>query len=80
MENPNITRLEKPVLDKPYMIEAFSSWVNAYEVPSRVLSKPVFKITPLDLCGLNGSSSTLLGTATKNRLLKILSIKGDCFE
>jgi hypothetical protein len=37
MENPNITRLEKPVLDKPYMIEAFSSWVNAYEVPSRVL-------------------------------------------
>ena len=37
MENPNITWLEKPVLNKPYMIVALSGWANAGEVPTSVL-------------------------------------------
>jgi proteasome assembly chaperone (PAC2) family protein len=37
MENTDITWLEKPPLNKPYMIVALSGWANAGEVPSSVL-------------------------------------------
>jgi proteasome assembly chaperone (PAC2) family protein len=37
MEDPNLTWLERPVLNKPYMIIAFSGWANAGEVATSVL-------------------------------------------